>query len=77
MQVPPAVVMAHPLYPHLLQILKKKIVGGKMRPRQLANTFWALAKLGHDAEDVIDALLEQLQEVRACMQALLEWQHGR
>ncbi|CAL8461792.1 g1323 [Coccomyxa elongata] len=62
-KVPPAVVMAHPLYPHLLQILKKKI-RGKMRPRQLANTFWALAKLGHDAEDVVDALLEQLQETQ-------------
>lgn len=64
MQVPLAVVQEHPMYPHLLAVLLKKITVGKMRARQLANTLWAFGKLGHDAEDLVDALLYQLQRVR-------------
>lgn len=70
MQVPLNVVQAHPMYPHLLTVLKKKVLSGKMRARQLANTLWAFGKLGHDAEDVVDALLFQMHRVRRLRPAL-------
>ncbi|KAK9908644.1 hypothetical protein WJX75_000861 [Coccomyxa subellipsoidea] len=68
-KVPLAVVQEHPMYPHLLAVLLKKITVGKMRARQLANTLWAFGKLGHDAEDLVDALLYQLQRTH-----IVTWQ---
>lgn len=62
-QVPSELVMNNPVYPRLLVVLKKKITNGKMRSRQLANILWALAKMGHDVEDVIDLLLDEIERV--------------
>jgi hypothetical protein len=52
------------MYGDLIRLLRKKAESGKMRARQLANSLWALAKLSHEDEEDILALLEKMDEVR-------------
>ncbi len=45
-------------------MLKSHIAGDRMWPRQLANTLWALAKMGLDDDEFIEPLFEQMERVR-------------
>ena len=51
-------------FTELMGMLKSHIAGDRMWPRQLANTLWALAKMGLDDDEFIEPLFEQMERVR-------------
>lgn len=46
-----------------MEVLRKKVMTGKMRARQLANSLWALAKLSHDNKDDLLAITKCMEGV--------------
>ena len=54
---------AHPDFDRLMARLKTHILGDRLFPRQLANTLWALAKMGLNEDEYIEAVFEQMQRV--------------
>ena len=63
-QAPLAKITAHPHFKELRSRLKAHIVGDRLWPRQLANTLWALGKMGLDDEDFINPLFDQMEKAR-------------
>ncbi len=63
-QAPLADIKAHPNFDELMGMLKSHILGDRMWPRQLANTLWALGKMGLDDEEFIKPLFAQMERVR-------------
>lgn len=52
------------MYERLMGLLRKKLMTGKMRARQLANSLWALAKLNHEDDEDVMALIRCMEAVR-------------
>ncbi len=63
-QAPLAEIKAHPHFNELMGLLKSHILGDRMWPRQLANTLWALGKMGLDDDEFIKPLFAQMERVR-------------
>ena len=62
-QVHLSVLKANPHYEGLFNLLRHHVAGGRMWPRQLANTMWALGKIGFEDVDLIDGVIKCMERV--------------
>ena len=62
-QVPLHVLQANKYFKPLFNLLRINVAGGRMWPRQMANTLWALGKIGYDDVDLIDGVIKGIERV--------------